>query len=276
MTRLGALILLTFGLAGAAHSSEVLAGDVPDGYRLVWADNFDKGTMPDPAKWSYDTAWNKPGWFNHEAEYYANARPENSRIENGKLIIETRKEDLSSKPDWGGQHYSSARLVTQGHAQWTYGFFDVRAKLPCGVGQWPAIWLLGTGQWPNTGEIDTMEEVGFQPTTIYGTLHSVHTETDKVHEGGSLDVADLCKTFHDYQTDWRPDGITFLVDGKPYYHLDRPAGANAQTWPFDGPEYLILNLAIGGDWGGQKGIDDTTLPARMEVEYVRVYQKPQS
>jgi len=275
MTRFAALILLAFGMAGAGAAQ---AGDtpsaVPPGYRLVWADAFDAGAMPDPAKWSYDTAWNKPGWFNHEAEYYADARPENSRIENDKLIIEAHKEDLSSKPDWGGQHYTSARLVTRGHAQWTYGFFDIRAKLPCGLGQWPAIWLLGTGQWPNTGEIDTMEEVGFQPTTIYGTLHSVHTETDKVHEGGSLEVADLCTAFHDYQTDWRPDGITFLVDGKPYYHLDRPADANAQTWPFDGPEYLILNLAIGGDWGGQKGINDAALPARMEVEYVRVYQKP--
>ena len=258
--------MLTFGLAGATTSH---AGDVPDGYRLVWNDEFDKETIPDASKWSYDTDWNKPGWFNHEAEYYSAARPENSRIENGQLIIEARKEDLSSKPDWGGQHYSSARLVTRGHAQERYGFFDIRAKLPARFCQWPAIWLLGSGQWPNTGEIDIMEEVGFQPTTIYGTLHSVHTETDKVHEGGSLEIADLCKAFHDYQTDWRPDGITFLVDGKPFYHLDRPATATPQTWPFDGPEYLILNLAIGGDWGGQKGIDDTALPAQMKVEYVR-------
>ena len=277
-TGFAALIWLAFATT-AASTSEVWAGDVPDGYRLVWADTFDTkapngGTLPDPAKWSYDTDWNKKGWFNHEAEYYAASRPENSRIENGKLVIEARKEDLSSLPDWGGQHYSSARLVTRGHAQWTYGFFDIRAKLPCGRGQWPAIWLLGSGQWPNTGEIDIMEEVGFQPTTIYGTLHSLHTETDKAHEGGSVDVADLCQAFHDYQTDWRADSITFLVDGKPFYHLDRPADANPQTWPFDSPEYLILNLAIGGDWGGQKGIDDAALPARMEVEYVRVYQKP--
>ncbi len=274
MTRLGALILLTFGMAGAAQ-----AGDVPEGYRLVWSDTFDtkgqtESALPDPSKWSYDTDWNKKGWFNHEAEYYAAARPENSRIENGHLVIEARKEDLPAKADWGGQHYSSARLVTQGHSQWTYGFFDVRAKLPCKTGQWPAIWLLGSGQWPNTGEIDIMEEVGFQPTTVYGTLHSLLTEGSHVHEGGSVDVSDLCTAFHNYQTDWRPDSITFLVDGKPFYHLDRPANANAQTWPFDGPEYLILNLAIGGDWGGQKGIDDSALPARMEVEYVKVYQKP--
>ena len=265
---IAALILLALGTTAAQ------AGDVPDGYRLVWSDTFDKGAMPDTSKWSYDTDWNKKGWFNHEAEYYADARPENSRIENGHLIIEARKEDLSSKPDWGGQHYSSARLVTRGHAQWTYGFFDIRAKLPCKNGQWPAIWLLGPGQWPNTGEIDIMEEVGFQPTTVYGTLHSLLTEGSHVHEGGGTEVPDLCTAFHDYQTDWRPDGITFLVDGKPYFHQDRPAGANPQTWPFDGPEYLILNLAIGGDWGGQKGIDDAALPARMEVEYVKVYQKP--
>ncbi len=268
MTRLAALILLGFGMATTAH-----AGDVPEGYKLVWSDRFDTGTLPDASKWAYDTDWNKHGWFNHEAEYYSAARPENSRIENGHLVIEAHKEDLSSKPDWGGQHYSSARLVTRGHAQWTYGFFDIRAKLPCGVGQWPAIWLLGAGEWPKTGEIDIMEEVGFQPTTVYGTLHSIHTESDHTHEGGGTEVTDLCKAFHNYQTDWRPDGITFLVDGKPFFHQDRPTNADQQSWPFDGPEYLILNLAIGGDWGGLKGIDDAALPARMEVEYVRVYQK---
>jgi len=122
MTRLAALILLALGVAGCAK-----AGDAPAGYRLVWSDEFNQGTMPDPARWSYDTGWNKPGWFNHEAEYYADARPENSRIENGKLIIEARKEDLSGMPDWGGQHYSSARLITRGRGEWTYGFYDIRA-----------------------------------------------------------------------------------------------------------------------------------------------------
>ncbi len=270
MARLGASILL----AGLLCAGAAAAQDVPAGYKLVWSDEFNSGAMPDPAKWSYDTAWNKKGWFNSEAEYYSKGRPENSRVENGHLIIEARKDDVSNMSDYGGQKYSSARLISRDHAQWTYGFFDIRAKLPCGVGQWPAIWLLGTGQWPNTGEIDTMEEVGFEPTHIYGTLHSLLTETDHVHEGGGTEVADLCMAFHDYETDWRPDGITFLVDGKPYYHVDRPAHADAHTWPFDGPEYMILNVAIGGAWGGQHGIDDAALPARMEIDYVRVYQKP--
>jgi len=273
MTRLAALILLAFAVAGCESSGQAWAGDAPAGYRLVWSDEFNQGTLPNPAKWRYDTGWNKPGWFNHEAEYYADARPENSRIENGRLIIEARREDLSGMPDWGGQHYSSARLVTKGRGEWTYGFYDIRAKLPCGVGQWPAIWLLGTGEWPQSGEIDIMEEVGFQPTTVYGTVHSTYTVTTHAKSGGGAEVADLCRAFHDYEADWRPDGITFLVDGRPYYHAARPARATPDNWPFDGPEYLILNLAIGGDWGGQHGIDNAALPARMEVDYVRVYQK---
>ncbi|MGZ3306240.1 MAG: glycoside hydrolase family 16 protein [Asticcacaulis sp.] len=249
------------------------AQDAPSGYHLVWADEFNTPGMPDPAKWSYDTWRNHDGWWNHEAEYYSNARPENSRVEDGKLIIEARKDDVSAMPDYGGQKYSSARLVTLGHAKWTYGFFDIRARFTCGKGQWPAIWMLGDGQWPGTGEIDIMEQVGFQPTTVWGSLHSIYTVEDKKDEGDKLDIADLCNAFHDYQLDWRRDGITFLVDGKPYYHMKRPAQDDQRHWPFDGPQYLILNMAIGGDWGGQQGIDDSALPARMEVDYVRVYQR---
>lgn len=249
------------------------AGIVPPGYHLVWSDEFNTDGAPDTAKWSYDTDRNKDGWWNDEAEYYAANRPENARIEGGNLVIEARKEDLSQMNDWGGQHYSSARLVTSGKAEWIYGFFDIRAKLPCGVGQWPAIWLVGKGDWPNTGEIDIMEEVGFEPTTIYGTLHSVTTETDHVHQGGQTPVPDLCTAFHNYQADWTESGITFLVDGKPYYHLDKPANATQAQYPFTSPEYLLLNVAIGGGWGGQHGIDDNALPAQMQVDYVRVYQK---
>ncbi len=264
-------LLLTAGLLLAPA---VNAQDVPAGYHLVWADEFDKGGAPDPAKWSYDTDRNKEGWWNNEAQYYAANRPENVRIQDGHLIIEARKEDLKEMDDWGGQHYSSGKLVTGDKAEWTYGFFDVRAKLPCGVGQWPAIWLLGKGEWPNTGEIDIMEEVGFEPTTIYGTLHSVASETDHVHQGGKIEVPDLCTAFHNYQAEWTATGITFLVDGKAYYHLDKAAGDTERQYPFTTPEYMILNVAIGGGWGGQHGIDDNALPAQMQVDYVRVYQKP--
>ncbi len=261
-------------LAPAVHAQDTPATTgAADGYRLVWADEFNGDGPPDPAKWGYDTERNKAGWWNKEAEYYAANRPENARVADGNLIIEAHKEDLTQMQDWGGQHYSSARLVTRDKASWTYGFFDIRAKLPCGVGQWPAIWMLGTGQWPNTGEIDIMEEVGFEPTTIYGTLHSVAAESGHLHQGAQVDVADLCAAFHNYQADWNAAGITFLVDGQPYYHLAKPAGASQDQYPFTSPEYMILNVAIGGAWGGQHGIDDKTLPARMLVDYVRVYQK---
>ncbi|MBP2158621.1 MULTISPECIES: family 16 glycosylhydrolase [Asticcacaulis] len=242
-------------------------------YQLVWSDEFDKGILPDPSKWDYDTDRNKAGWWNKEAQYYGFARPENSRIEDGKLIIEARREDLSSFADFGGQKYSSARLITRGRAEWTYGFFDIRAKLPCGRGHWPAIWMLGTGQWPDTGEIDIMESVGFKPTTIYGTAHSRHSVDTQSPKGGEIEIKTLCSAFHNYQLDWRPESLTWLVDGKPFYRLDKPKDADWKTWPYDGPEYLLLNVAIGGAWGGQQGIDDSAFPARMEIDYVRVWQK---
>ena len=259
-------------MAASAHAQDASPA-VPAGYHLVWSDEFNTDGAPDPAKWGYDTERNKAGWWNNEAEYYAANRPENARVEDGHLIIEARKDDVSSYPDFGGQKYSSARLSTHATQSWTYGFFDIRAKLPCGVGQWPAIWLLGTGAWPNNGEIDIMEEVGFQPTTVYGTVHSPYSERVQDHEGGPDQVPDLCSAFHNYQVDWRPDSITFLVDGVPFYHRDRPANATIDNWPFDQPEYMILNVAIGGAWGGQHGIDDSKLPAQMQVDYVRVYQK---
>ncbi|MDI7774318.1 glycoside hydrolase family 16 protein [Asticcacaulis sp. EMRT-3] len=265
--RLGLAVALAT-LPAAAH-----AQTVPDGYHLVWSDEFSKGGAPDPAKWGYQTQRNRDGWWNKELEYYSAHRLENARVAHGDLIIEARHESLTGQRDYGGQKYSSARLTTNGKASWTYGFFDVRAKLPCGVGQWPAIWLIGGWHWPQQGEIDIMEEVGFEPTTVYGTLHSTHTVEDEVHQGGHTEVADLCRAFHDYQAEWTADHITFLVDNKPYYRLDKPAGADARTWPFDQPEYMILNVAVGGTWGGRQGVDDTAFPAQMQIDYVRVYQK---
>ncbi|ESQ92146.1 glycoside hydrolase [Asticcacaulis sp. AC460] len=256
-----------------AAMASAAAAQAPTGYKLVWSDEFDTGTAPDPAKWDYDVTVNKTGWYNNEAQYYSAHRAENSRIENGNLIIEARKDDLSMMADWGGQHYSSVRLVTRGRADWTYGFFDIRAKLPCGRGQWPAIWLLGNGQWPATGEIDIMEYVGFDATTIYGNTHSPDTVAKSAPQGGKTELADPCTAFHNYQAEWTKDSITFLLDGKAYYHRERPKNASKEVWPYDVPEYLILNTAIGGNWGGQQGIDDTVFPTKFEIDYVRVYQK---
>ncbi len=133
-------LLLLSALAAATPA----AAAPPPGYHLVWSDEFDSGAAPDPHKWSYDTQANAQRWWHDEAEYYSANRPENARIENGHLVIEVRREDLKRMKDYAGQHYSSARLITRGKAEWTYGFFEIRAKLPCNRGGWPAIWLVGS------------------------------------------------------------------------------------------------------------------------------------
>jgi beta-glucanase (GH16 family) len=251
------------------------AGGVPTGYNLVWSDEFDSSgeQLPNSGKWAYDTSRNTLGWYNDEKQYYASGRLLNAKLSGGKLIITARKEDLSAAPDWGGQHYTSARLFTKGKASWTYGFFEVRAKLPCGTGTWPAIWSLGasTDVWPLQGEIDIMEQTGWDKTSILGT---VHTQSGSGGNGssGSTQVADACGTFHNYQMTWTPQTIRFSVDGTEYRspYTNPQTGINA--WPFDQPQYLLLNLAIGGTLGGT--IDDRIFPVTFEIDYVRVYQKP--
>lgn len=240
------------------------------GYALVWSDEFDRDGLPDPAKWSWDTHANKAGWYNDELQYYAADRPENARVENGRLIITARRETLSDRPDHGGQRYTSARLITKGKGEWTYGMIEVRAKLPCGKGSWPAIWMLGaTANWPDGGEIDIMEHVGKTPGDIFGTIHNRAT-AGTYGDGGKIRVEDACSAFHDYQIVWTPDAISFAVDGKPY-HRYRNAGTGASQWPFDKPQYLLLNLAIGGAMGGE--VDDAIFPIRFEIDHVRVYQR---
>lgn len=248
----------------------------PADARLVWRDEFSSPTL-DPARWSPDTAHNKTGWPNHERQYYADRR-ENLRVEHGRLVIEARRDGptLAGRADWGGQAYSSAKIATKGHASWTHGFYEVRAKLPCGRGLWPAIWMLpDVGRWPDGGEIDVMEQVGWQPDTVHATLHSaLYVHTRGTQRGASVKLPTDCTAFHRYQMDWRPDAITIGVDDRAYMRIrnDRPGGRAA--WPFDAPFHLILNVAVGGDWGGQKGIDDAAFPKAMEVDYVRVWAAP--
>ena len=247
-----------------------IPSDAPPGYVLVWDDEFSLDGLPDPTHWGYDTANNLSGWFNNELQYYASDRPENARVSGGKLIITARKEALSTLPDWGGQQYSSARLVTRGIASWTYGFFEIRAKLPCGAGTWPAIWTLGTGGvWPDDGEIDIMEQVGSNPTRIFGTLHTL--QSGGTGTGGAIQIPDACTAFHTYQMTWSKDQILIGVDNVNYYKGVNP-GIGYGGWPFDSPQYLLLNIAIGGTLGG--AVDNTIFPVTMEVDYVRVYQKP--
>ena len=236
--------------------------------KLVWSDEFEKPGLPDSAKWSYEKGLVRNG----EKQFYTDKRLENARIEDGHLIIEARKEKLD------GGEFTSASLISQGHAAWTYGRIEVKAKLPAARGTWPAIWMLpndiGSTGWPRCGEIDIMEHVGYDPGKIHGTLHTeTFNHTKGTQRGAELFVPTFSSDFHIYSIDWSKDKILMEIDGKIYATFDRKPGDTVSEWPFDKPFYLILNLAIGGGWGGQKGIDDSAFPQRMEVDFVRVYQK---
>ncbi|NVE95310.1 glycoside hydrolase family 16 protein [Altererythrobacter lutimaris] len=268
------------GVVKAQASAAMEPHRAPPGFELVFADEFNTGEVPDPEKWAYDVYRNSEGWYNNELQYYVAGRPENARIENGNLIIEARRdgETVSGEADYGGQKYTSARLHTKGKAAWVNGFYEIRAKLPCGRGTWPAIWMLPEDPdvvWPEGGEIDIMEHVGYEPNVIH---HSVHTKAFNFGKGTqkttSHTVETACTQFHRYQLLWRPDGLIFAVDDAPRFAFKKMRSGRSR-WPFDEPMHLLLNIAVGGDWGGRKGVDDEALPQRMEIDHVRVYQAPE-
>lgn len=249
------------------------------GWSLVWSDEFNSPGLPNSKKWAYDTERNSVGWWNGERQYYSSGRLENSRVQDGKLIIEARRERLSTATDFGGQDYTSARLITRGLTSWTYGFWEIRAKLPCGLGTWPAIWLLGTGgRWPDDGEIDIMEQKGTSAGEKSQVLGTVHTKaynwsggTLGVAKGASTALPNACSAFNNYQMRWDADRIVIGVNGVEYFTYLNPNNGDRTQWPFNAAQYLILNLAMGGDLGG--AIDNAQLPEQMEVEYVRVYKR---
>jgi len=245
----------------------VKPGPAPDlaRWQLVWSDEFDQDGRPNGAKWSYDIGGH--GWGNQELQYYTD-RLENARVEKGHLIVEARKEEFQEN------HYTSARLVTRGKADFTYGRFEVSAKLPTGHGNWPAIWMLGSSvasrPWPACGEIDIMEHLGRNPGWVHGSTHSEKYYFKNGNQLTSLTyVPGLDQDFHRYALEWSPERIDFFVDDNKYLTVaNEKTGRDA--WPFDEPEFLILNVALGG-WGG--AVVDADLPARMEVDYVRIYRK---
>ena len=243
----------------------------PTGWKLVWHDEFDQLGLPDPLRWSYDVGGN--GWGNHELEFYTYARPENARVENGHLVIEARREA------WQGAAYTSARLVTKNKGDWPAGRFEIRAKLPFGRGTWPAIWMLptvwnlGDGQWPDNGEIDIMEHVGHNPGVVHASTHSRKNQwKNNTQRTATIPVPDAGTAFHTYALEWDAEEIRIYVDDRQYF-TSRRDGGDWTTWPFTRDFYLVLNLAVGGDWGAVKGIDDKSFPQRMEVDFVRVYQR---
>jgi beta-glucanase (GH16 family) len=235
-------------------------------WTLVWSDEFAKRVQPDPAKWGYEKGFIR----NNEAQYYTVNRPENARIEDGKLVIEARKDNFEGHP------ISSASLNTFGKQAWTYGKFEVRAKLPKGRGTWPAIWFLGTNisevGWPKCGEIDLMEHVGFDPNKVHFNIHcDAYNHMRGTGKGQAVDFP-TPEAWHVYTLEWYPERLDFFLDGKKVFTFAKEKD-DVAVWPYDKPHYLLINLAIGGAWGGQKGVDDAIFPARYEIDYVRVYQQ---
>lgn len=168
-----------------------------------------------------------------------------------------------------GQRYSSARLLTLGKAEWTYGFFEIRAQLPCGRGTWPAIWMLNSALvWPTGGELDIMEQVGSRPQRLFSTVHSA-AGSGGHGVGAGTQIEDACQAMHDYQMLWTADEVSFAIDGR-VHHRYRKQDHSGPAWPFDKPQFLILNIAIGGDLGGT--VDDSIFPVQMRVAHVKVYQ----
>ena len=246
-----------------------------DTRKLVWSDEFDKDGLPDDTKWSYDvgTACELPcgcGWGNHELQYYTEKRKENARVEDGHLIIEVHNEKFKDRD------YTSARLVSKNKGDWKYGKIDIKAKVASGKGVWSAIWMLPTvnkyGGWPSSGEIDIMENVGFDQDTIVGSAHTLnYYHLIGTHKNGKINVPKPDHDFHVYTLDWNEDQYTVAVDGQTYFTFVNER-TDYKSWPFDQEFHLLLNIAYGGDWGGEQGISPELLPAKMTIDYVRVYQ----
>jgi beta-glucanase (GH16 family) len=236
-------------------------------FELIYEDNFD--TFNEEV-WNYETGGN--GFGNNELQYYTEG--ENLTVEDGILTITARLEDYQ------GRNYTSSKITTKGNIDVKYAKIEVMAKLPAGRGTWPAIWMMPTknsyGGWPKSGEIDIMEHVGFNPEKVVGTIHTdAYNHMKNTQKGKTISAPGALDEFHLYSIEWLPNSITWYLDGKKYFTyrptniLDCP---NYTQWPFDHEFYLIINQAIGGDWGGAQGVDDAIFPTTFEIDYVKIYQ----
>ena len=258
---------------GQGGKQDSQSGQTYDDSKLVWADEFNYEGAPNPEIWTYDIGHGWNGWGNNELQYYTD-KPENVRVEDGKLIIEALKEN----GEW-----TSARIKTLGLKSVKYGTVVARAKIPEGVGTWPAIWMLGEDfpevSWPKCGEIDIMEHVGKDPNVIHSALHTPSSHGNTVNSGDTT-ISDVMTNFHEYSATWTKEEIIFKVDGKEYYRY-KPEEYNDATWPFNKPFFVLMNIAIGGNWGSkdeletdglQNGVAPNLKKARMEVDYIRYYE----
>ena len=270
--RTGSVIVMSGAARKTISVSQAAAAQsayyAPEGYSLVWQDEFDKGTELNPDDWTHEVKGS--GWVNHELQNYVNHKTPEGRlvteIRGGKLRIIALKEN--------GKVYSG-RVYAKVKQGWQYGYIEASIKLPKGKGTWPAFWMMPVNfrSWPADGEIDIMEEVGYHPNYVSSSLHA----NAHVHSNGTQVTHEmLCQgaedDFHTYAILWTANNITTYVDGKLQLSYDN-RGLGRDDWPYDDPFYVIFNLAWGGDWGGAQGVDESALPAVMEVDYIRVFQK---
>ncbi len=231
------------------------------GYKLAWHDEFNYEGAPDPKSWDYEVGFVR----NQEKQFYTKDRLENAMVHKGNLILTARSDGFQ------GHEVTSGSIHTHKKYDFKYGYVEVRAKIPTGKGTWPAIWMLGSNidkvGWPLCGEIDIMENVGWDAKRVHFNVHCKGT-----NKGDHIEMEKPWEDFHVYGLEWTKDKLQFYFDNKPVLEFKKE-GDSAEKWPFDAPQYLILNLAIGGNWGGQQGIDQTIFPSKYEVDYVRVFQK---
>ena len=243
-----------------SKSTQIIISISGTGSNLFWSEEFDKDGTPDPAKWGYDLG-NGNGWGNAELEYYTSRR-ENSVVEGGVLKIKAIKET------YNGFNYTSARLLSKDKFEFKYGKVEVSAKIPAGVGTWPAIWMLGetinTAGWPACGELDIMEHRGSELNKIFGTLHYPGRSGGNA-DGNTKVIANATTEFHKYTVDWTAAFIKIYVDDQLIHSV-----ANTANLPFNHEYFIILNVAIGGNFAGP--VDPALTNATMEIDYIRVYK----
>ena len=232
----------------------------------MWEDNFNANGNPDPSKWVLETGGS--GWGNNELQNYTASG--NASVTGGNLVITAKKESSN------GRNYSSARLITKGKAEWTYGRFEIRAKLPKGRGTWPAIWMLHAtpsyGSWPASGEIDIMEHVGYEPNKVHFSVHtSAYNHSIGTQKSSNKIVPTATDEFHKYRLDWTPFSVKGFIDDVQYFEF-KNENAGFTKWPFNIKYFMILNVAVGGNWGGAQGVDDSVFPASLEIDYVKVFK----
>ncbi|MGC5015400.1 ricin-type beta-trefoil lectin domain protein [Streptosporangium sp. DT93] len=258
--------------AGTAHATALTSAAAPG--PLVWSDEFNAaaGTGADASKWRHDVGGG--GWGNNERQYYTTGTQNTAHDGAGNLVITARKGNPSGHGCWYGScEYTSGKLTTAATFTRAYGRFEARMKLPRGRGMWPAFWMLGTGgaPWPSNGEIDIMENVGTVPGQVLGSLHGPGYSGGSPLSG-SYDLPAgqaFADAFHTFTVDWEPGSVTWYVDGVQYSRKT-PADTRGNPWVYDHPFFMILNLAVGGNWPGSPDAS-TTFPQQLTVDYVRVY-----